>query len=207
MNTLMNALAHFRPALVMILIMTLLTGFAYPLLVTGAAKLLFPHQAAGSLLTRDGATVGSQLIGQNFTGAGYFHPRPSATVAPDPKNPDKTIASPYNAAASGASNLAPSAKALQQRVKKDAALLARENPGVAVPIELVTTSASGLDPHLSPLAARFQAPRIAKARQIAEKELLALIDAHIRLPLAGILGEPYVTVLEINLALDTMKRQ
>ena len=188
----------------MIVGMTILTGLAYPLAMTGIAQVLFPHQANGSLIERDGKVIGSALIGQNFTGENYFHGRPSATTDTDPKDPSKTIPAPYNAANSSGSNLGPTSKALVDRVKDDTAKLAAENPGMPVPVDLVTTSASGLDPDISPAAALFQVPRVAKARGLAEDQVRRLVEAHIAGRIAGIIGEPHVNVLELNLALDAM---
>lgn len=195
-------LSHLRPALVLFALLTLLTGLAYPLAITGLAQALFPKQAGGSLIERDGKVIGSALIGQNFTGAGYFHGRPSATTDTDPNDAGKTVPAPYNAANSAGSNLAPTSKALIDRVKADAAKLQEENTDAPVPVELVTTSASGLDPEISPTAARFQIPRIAKARGLDAAKLQALIDAHTQGRWLGLIGEPTVNVLALNLALD-----
>lgn len=195
-------LTHLRPALVLLVLFSLLTGLAYPLAMTGLAGALFPHQAGGSLITRDGKTVGSELIGQNFTAAGYFHGRPSATVDTDPADATKTIAAPYNAANSGGSNAGPTAQSLIDRVKADTAALQAENPGQPVPVDLVTTSASGLDPDLSIAAAQFQVPRIAKARGVDAQLIRDLILVGTRPRLFGLLGEPTVNVLALNLALD-----
>src|SRR5579872_5941775 len=198
-------LKQIRPAIVMIVVMTLITGLAYPLAMTGLAGVLFPHQAGGSLITgKDGTVIGSELIGQNFTSEKYFHGRPSATTAPDPKDASKTIAAPYNAANSGASNLGPSNKALVDRVKGDIATLQKENPGKAVPIDLVTTSGSGLDPDISPEAALFQVPRVAKARNLPEDRLRQLVEDKTEGRWFGILGEPRVNVLQLNLAVDRL---
>jgi K+-transporting ATPase ATPase C chain len=198
-------LQHVRPAIVMIVLMTALAGLAYPLAMTGIAETLFPFQAKGSLIERDGKVIGSELIGQNFTTDRYFHGRPSATTDTDPKDPTKTIPAPYNAANSGGSNLGPASKALVDRVKGDAAALAATNPSMPVPVDLVTTSASGLDPDITPAAAYFQVPRVAKARHLPEKTVRQLVDAHIAGRLIGILGEPHVNVLKLNLALDTLE--
>src|SRR5580658_4182525 len=149
-------LRQIRPAIMMIVVMTILTGFAYPLGMTGLAQLLFPHQANGSLIEHNGTVIGSELIGQNFTSDKYFHPRPSATTEPDPKDPTKTVAVPYAADNSAASNLAPTSQPLVDRVKDDAAKLHAENPAAPVPVDLVTTSASGLDPDITPAGALFQ---------------------------------------------------
>ncbi len=195
-------LKEIRPAIVMILGFTLLTGIAYPLAMTGIAQTLFPRQANGSLVERDGKIVGSELIGQNFTAEKYFHPRPSATTDTDPNDATKTIPAPYNATSSGGSNLGPTSKDLSERVKADMAKLHAENPNTPVPGDLVTTSASGLDPDISPAAALFQVPRIAKARNLAEDKVRALVEANTTGRFVGLLGEPRVNVLALNLALD-----
>jgi K+-transporting ATPase ATPase C chain len=200
---------HIRPAIVMIVLMTLLTGLAYPLAMTGAAQALFPHQANGSLITKDGKVIGSALIGQNFTKPEYFHGRPSATTDTDPNDSSKTIPAPYNADNSGGSNLGPTSKALIDRVTADTATLQKDNPntplGTPVPLDLVTTSASGLDPDITPEGALFQIPRVAKARNIPEDQVRTLVEQHITGRLFGIVGEPHVNVLELNLALDALK--
>jgi K+-transporting ATPase ATPase C chain len=199
-------LKQIRPAIVMIVVMTIITGLAYPLAMTGIAGVLFPYQAGGSLITnKDGKVIGSELIGQSFTSDKYFHGRPSATTEPDPKDPTKTVPAPYAADNSGASNLGPTSKALVNRVKDDAAKLAKENPNTPIPVDLVTTSASGLDPDITPAAALFQVPRVAKARGLSEDKLRTLIDEHTEGRLIGIIGEPHVNVLKLNLALDAMK--
>jgi potassium-transporting ATPase KdpC subunit len=197
-------LRQIRPAIVMIVGMTIITGLAYPLAMTGMAQVLFNHQANGSLIERDGKVIGSSLIGQNFTSEKYFHGRPSATTDTDPNDSSKTVPAPYNAANSGGSNLGPTSKALVDRVKDDTAKLQAENPNMPVPVDLVTTSASGLDPDISPAAALFQVPRVAKARGLTEDQVRQLVEAHIAGRLAGIIGEPHVNVLELNLALDEM---
>jgi K+-transporting ATPase ATPase C chain len=197
-------LQQIRPAIVMIVCMTILTGLAYPLAMTGIAQAVFPHQANGSLVERDGKVIGSSLIGQNFAAETYFHGRPSATTDTDPNDASKTIPAPYNAANSSGSNLGPTSKALVDRVTEDANKLKAENPGAAVPIDLVTTSASGLDPDISPAAALFQVPRVAKARNVPEDRVRQLVLDHVSGRLAGLIGEPHVNVLELNLALDTL---
>ena len=197
-------LREIRPAIVVLVALTLITGLVYPLAMTGIAQVIFPYQANGSMIERDGKVVGSALIGQNFTNDKYFHGRPSATTATDPNDPTKTIAAPYNAANSGGSNLGPSNKALIDRVKDDMAKLQKENPGTAVPIDLVTTSASGLDPDISPEAALFQVPRIAKARNLPEDRIRRLVDDNTEGRFLGFLGEPRVNVLQLNLALDRL---
>jgi len=197
-------LSHLRPAIVLLLAFTLITGLVYPLAITGISGMIFPHQAGGSLVMKDGAPIGSSLIGQNFTKPEYFHPRPSATTDTDPNDSTKTVPAPYNANNSSGSNLSPTAKALADRVKGDVETLKAENPGMPVPDDLVTTSASGLDPEISPQAARFQVPRVAKARNMSEQAVSALVDAHIDGRLLGLIGEPRVNVLALNLALDAV---
>ncbi len=167
------------------------------------AQALFPAQAGGSLVARDGKIVGSELIGQTFAGPGYFHARPSATTAPDPADATKTVAAPYNAANSGGSNLAPTAKALVDRVQADVAALHSSTP---VPADLVTTSGSGLDPHISPQGAVFQIATVAKARNLPQETLRDLVAAHTEGRLLGLLGEPRVNVLALNLALDAIAK-
>ena len=195
-------LQHIRPAIVMIVGMTVITGLAYPLGMTGISQVLFHHQANGSLIERDGKVVGSALIGQEFKDDKYFHGRPSATTAPDPNDSTKTVPAPYNAANSGGSNLGPTSKALADRVKEDVDKLKAENPSADVPIDLVTTSASGLDPDISPEAALFQVPRVAKARGIGEDKLRQLVSESTQSRFLGLFGEPRVNVLALNLALD-----
>jgi K+-transporting ATPase ATPase C chain len=195
-------LREIRPAIVVLVALTLITGLAYPLAMTGIAEVLFPRQAQGSLIEQDGKVVGSALIGQVFESDKYFHGRPSATTAPDPKDSTKTVPAPYNAANSGGSNLGPSNKALIDRVQGDVDKLKQENPSMPVPQDLVTTSASGLDPHISPEAALFQVPRIAKARNLPEDRVRQLVVDNTEGRLLGLLGEPRVNVLQLNLALD-----
>jgi K+-transporting ATPase ATPase C chain len=195
-------LREIRPAIVILLALTLITGLAYPLAITGIAGALFPKQAQGSLVERDGNVVGSALIGQEFKDDKYFRGRPSATTAPDPADSSKTVSAPYNAANSGGSNLGPTSKALIDRVKDDVDRLKAENPSANVPVDLVTTTASGLDPDISPEAALFQVPRVAKARGIAEDRVRQLVAARTEGRFAGLLGEPRVNVLALNLALD-----
>src|SRR5947209_10565510 len=168
-------LREIRPAIIVLALLTLITGLAYPLAMTGIAGVLFPRQAAGSLIERDGKVVGSALIGQEFKDDKYFRRRPSATLAPDPADSTKTVPAPYNAANSGGSNLGPTSKALNDRIKEDVKKLKAENPSLPVPIDLVTTSASGLDPDISPEGALFQVPRVAKARDMPEDRLRELV--------------------------------
>ena len=199
-------LKQIRPAIVMILGMTVITGLAYPLALTGVAEVLMPRQANGNLIERDKHVIGSLLIGQNFTGEGYFHGRPSAISGTDPKDPTKTVPTPYDASNSSGSNLGPTNQALIDRVKEDAAKLAAENPGQPVPVDLVTTSASGLDPDISPAAAQYQVPRVAKARGLGEDEVRSLVGSLTEGRLLGIIGEPRVNVLRLNLALDALPK-
>jgi potassium-transporting ATPase KdpC subunit len=195
-------LREIRPAIFVLLALTLITGLAYPLAITGVAGAIFPKQAQGSLIEKDGKVIGSALIGQEFKSDKYFHGRPSATTAPDPADSSKTVAAPYNAANSGASNLGPTSKALNDRVKEDVEKLKAENPTSPVPVDLVTTSASGLDPDISPDAALFQVPRVAKARNMPEARVRDLVAQNTQGRLFGLLGEPRVNVLALNLALD-----
>ncbi|HWZ38123.1 MAG TPA: K(+)-transporting ATPase subunit C [Bradyrhizobium sp.] len=195
-------LREIRPAIILLLGLTLITGLAYPLAMTAVAGVIFPKQAEGSLIEKDGKVVGSALIGQEFKSDKYFHGRPSATVAPDPNDSTKTVSAPYNAANSGGSNLGPTSKALNDRVKEDVEKLKAENPSASVPVDLVTTSGSGLDPDISPEAALFQVPRVAKARGLPEDRVRQLVTDNTQGRLGGLIGEPRVNVLALNLALD-----
>jgi potassium-transporting ATPase KdpC subunit len=195
-------LREIRPAIVLVIALTLITGVAYPFAITGIAQVIFPYKAQGSLVEREGKVVGSALIGQEFTSEGYFHGRPSATTAPDPNDATKTVPAPYNAANSGGSNLGPTNKALIERIQGDIERLIQENPSAQVPADLVTTSGSGLDPHISPEAALFQVPRVATARNLPENRVRQLVAENTSDRFVGLLGEPRVNVLELNLALD-----
>jgi potassium-transporting ATPase KdpC subunit len=197
-------LKQLRPAVVVLIGLTLITGLLYPLAMTGIAQVLFPTQAQGSLIVQDGKVVGSSLIGQPFNDTKYFHGRPSATTAPDPQDSSKTVEAPYNAANSGGSNLGPTSKALSDRITADVERLKVENPSAPVPIDLVTTSGSGLDPDISPDAAYFQVPRVAKARGLPEARVRALVESKVQGWTFGLFGEPHVNVLELNLALERL---
>src|SRR6266478_8690625 len=197
-------LRQIRPAIVMIIVMTAITGLIYPLGMTGIAQLVFPHQANGSLIEKDGTVIGSELIGQNFTGDKYFHGRPSATTDTDPNDATKTVPAPYNGANSSGSNLGPTSQALIDRVKDDAEKLKAENSSAPIPVDLVTTSASGLDPDITPAAAEFQVPRVAKARNLPAGKVQALVADMTQDRFLGILGEKRVNVLKLDLALDEL---
>jgi K+-transporting ATPase ATPase C chain len=195
-------LREIRPAIILLLGLTLITGLIYPLAMTAIAGVIFPKQAQGSLIEKDGKVVGSALIGQEFKDDKYFHGRPSATTAPDPNDSTKTVPAPYNAANSGGSNLGPTSKALADRMKENVEKLKAENPSQSVPVDLVTTSGSGLDPDISPEAALFQVPRVAKARSMSEDKVRDIIAKNTQGRFLGLLGEPRVNVLQLNLALD-----
>jgi potassium-transporting ATPase KdpC subunit len=195
-------LKEIRPAIILLVALTLITGLAYPLAITAVAGVIFPKQAEGSLIEKDGKVIGSALIGQEFKDEKYFHGRPSATTTADPADASKTVPAPYNAANSSGSNLGPTSKALADRVKEDVDKLKAENPSMPVPVDLVTTSGSGLDPDISPEAALFQVPRVAKARNMPQEQIRQLVADKTEGRLAGFLGEPRVNVLELNLALD-----
>ena len=198
-------LKQIRPAIMMILLLTVITGLVYPLGMTALGQILFPHQANGSLITKNGKVIGSALIGQNFASAVYFHGRPSATSEPDPRDSSKTVPVPYAADNSIGSNYGPTSKALIARVKGDAAKLQAENPSVPVPVDLVTSSGSGLDPDISPAAAFFQVPRVAGARHISQDQLRKLVQDQVEGRYLGLIGEPRVNVLRLNMALDAMQ--
>jgi K+-transporting ATPase ATPase C chain len=199
-------LQTLRPAVAMLLAFTLLTGVVYPLAVTGIAWIMMQDQALGSLAVKDGKVIGSSLIGQAFTKDSYFHGRPSATMGPDPADSSKSIDAPYNAAASTGSNLGPITNKLIDRVKADVETLRAQGAVGPIPVDAVTTSSSGLDPDISPETALLQVPRVAKARALSEERVRSLVDAHVDGRALGLLGEPRVNVLELNLALDVLAR-
>ena len=200
-------LKEIRPAIVMMVLFTILTGLIYPLAMTGIAQVVFPRQANGSLIEKDKKVLGSELIGQNFTEDKYFHGRPSATTDTDPKDPSKTVPAPYNAANSSGSNAGPTAKSLIERIQGDTDKLKAENPNTPVPVDLVTTSASGLDPDITPAAALFQVPRIAKARGLPEAKVRDLVTQSVEGRFLGLIGEPHVNVMRLNMALDALRSQ
>ncbi len=200
-------LKEIRPAIVMMVLFTVLTGLIYPLAMTGIAQVVFPRQANGSLIEKDKKVIGSELIGQNFTEDKYFHGRPSATTDTDPKDSTKTVPAPYNAANSSGSNAGPTAKSLIERIQGDVDKLKAENPNAAVPVDLVTTSASGLDPDITPAAALFQVPRIAKTRGLPEAKVRDLVTQSVEGRFLGLIGEPHVNVMRLNMALDALRSQ
>jgi K+-transporting ATPase ATPase C chain len=198
-------LSQLRPAIVMIVLFTALTGLAYPLAITGIAQLVMSDKANGGMIERDGKVVGSSLIGQNFVSDRYFHGRPSATTGPDPADPAKTIDAPYNASNSMGSNLGPTSKKLVDRVNAGIESEFAAGRIDIVAADAVTTSASGLDPHISPQFALAQVPAVAKARNLPEQKVRFLVDEHTEERVAGVIGEPQVNVLELNLALDKLR--
>ncbi len=200
-------LSQIRPAIVLLALFTLLTGLAYPLAITGVAQIVMPYHANGSLLPIGGPPVGSELIGQNFAADKYFHSRPSATQTQDPAHPDdptKTIDAPYNAANSTGSNLGPTSQKLLDRVKASVDAMRAAGAQGPIPADSVTTSASGLDPHISPQNALAQVAAVAKARNLPEDKVRALVEAHVQGRLLGLIGEPRVNVLRLNMALDAL---
>ena len=199
-------LQHLRPALVMTALFAVLTGLVYPLAITAASNVLFPASATGSLIVKDGKIVGSSLIGQAFASDRYFHPRPSATSGPDPQDASNTVDAPYNAASSAGSNLGPITQKLLDRVRSDVELLRAAGIKGPIPVDAVTASASGLDPHITPDWAFMQVPRVAKARGLPEARVRAIVAGKTEGRALGILGEPRVNVLMLNLALDALKQ-
>src|SRR5260370_2206208 len=199
-------LRQIRPAFVLIVLMTVLTGLAYPLFITGIAQVLFPRQAAGSLIEKDGKVIGSELIGQNFADAKYFHGRPSATTDTDPNDATKTVPAPYNAGNSGGSNAGPTAKSLIERVQGDVDTLKKERDG-SIPVDLLTTSASGLDPHITPAAAEFHGPPVAKARDLPVERGRSLVAEATAYRVLGAIGETRGSIFKPNLALDAAQQK
>jgi len=192
----MNLLKHIYPAVALTIVLTVLVGIIYPFVMTGLSDLLFKEKARGSFIEREGKVIGSRLIGQPFKGAGYFHPRPSAA------------GSGYDATASGGTNLGPTSKAfLEEQVRARSKQLHTENPNVEIPVDLITSSGSGLDPHISPAAAEFQIPRVARERRMGEEEVRRLVRKITEERQLGVLGEPRVNVLELNLALDEASKK
>ena len=198
-------LQHLRPAVVLLVLFSALTGLVYPLAVTGIAQVAMPRQANGSLIEKDGVVVGSALIGQNFKTDRYFHPRPSATTDTDPNDATKTIDAPYNAANSTGSNLGPTSQKLVDRVKAGVEAWRAMAGAGPVPADAVTTSASGLDPDVSPETALAQVASVAKARGLDETRVRELVEASVEKPFFGLIGEPRVNILRLNLALDQLK--
>lgn len=198
-------LQHLRPAFVLIVLFSVLTGLVYPLAVTGIAQIALPYQANGSLIEKNGVVIGSALIGQAFKSDHYFHPRPSATTAADPNDPTKTIDAPYNAANSSGSNLGPTSQKLIDRVKRGVEAWRAVAGAGPVPADAVTTSGSGLDPDVSPENALGQVASVAKARGLPEEKVRALVEREIEGRFLGLIGEPRVNVLRLNLALDGLK--
>ena len=197
-------LREVRPAIVFLVGLMAITGLIYPLAMTGIAQIVFPYQAQGSVIEQNGRIIGSSLIGQQFAEEKYFHGRPSATTAPDPQDSAKTVPAPYNAVNSMGSNLGPTNKTLADRLKEGVDTLKKENPSAAIPVDLVTTSGSGLDPDISPEGALFQVPRVAKARKLPEARVRSVVESMITPPTLGILGEPRINVLQLNLAMDKL---
>ena len=198
-------LTVLRPALVLLMLFTAITGLAYPLVVTGITQVVMPGNANGSLARKGDAVVGSSLIGQAFTSDRYFWGRPSATSAPDPKDDTKTVDAPYNAANSSGSNLGPTSKKLIDRVSADVATL-RTAGATTIPADAVTTSASGLDPHISPAFAALQVERVARVRNVSSERIRSLLEQQTERPILGFIGEPRVNVLLLNLAIDAAFR-
>lgn len=197
---------EIRPAIVFIITMTIFTGLMYPLGITGLAQLLFPRQANGSLIERNGKVIGSTLIGQSFTSDKYFHGRPSATTATDPNDATKTVPAPYNAANSSGSNLGPTSQAFVDGVRAETVKLQAERSDKLVPVDLVTASGSGLDPHITPASAAFQIPRVARTRHLPESAVADLVEHATEHRSLGFIGEPVVNVLKLNLALDDLAK-